>query len=314
MIAAGRAGARLHPPRPGRREGLARPTSAARKVLLVFYPLDFSPVCSGPALGLPGGQARDRGQGRRAGRDQRRQRLRPQGLPGEARHRHAAARRLRAQGRGRPAYGAYIEEPGIANRSLVLVDEDGAVEWVHESPTPLEIPGANLIFDALAAADASELTSAAVPPAGREDHVRGEGPELIVYADLGCPHCARPGRRSREREATSSSATSRSPASTRARRPCTPPPRPPAAGPLLRDGRLALRRPRPRRRPAPLGARRAARARPRALRGRPPLRRGRRAVRRDFESGIRAGVTATPAVFDLSRRLCTLSREREREF
>jgi hypothetical protein len=31
----------------------------------------------------------------------------------------------------------------------VLVDEDGAVRWVHESPSPLEIPGANLIFDAL---------------------------------------------------------------------------------------------------------------------------------------------------------------------
>jgi protein-disulfide isomerase len=35
-----------------------------------------------------------------------------------------------------------------------------------------------------------ELTSAAVPPAGPEDHRRGEGPQLIVYADLGCPHCA----------------------------------------------------------------------------------------------------------------------------
>jgi len=47
------------------------------------------------------------------------------------------------------AYGAYIERIGHANRSLVLVDEEGIVEWVHESPTPLEIPGANLIFDAL---------------------------------------------------------------------------------------------------------------------------------------------------------------------
>jgi predicted DsbA family dithiol-disulfide isomerase len=33
-------------------------------------------------------------------------------------------------------------------------------------------------------------------------------------------------------------------------------------------------------------------------------------VRRDFESGIRGGVTNTPAVFDA----CTLLREREREF
>lgn len=35
-----------------------------------------------------------------------------------------------------------------------------------------------------------ELTSAAVPPPGADDHRRGEGPKLIVYADLGCPHCA----------------------------------------------------------------------------------------------------------------------------
>jgi protein-disulfide isomerase len=36
----------------------------------------------------------------------------------------------------------------------------------------------------------SDLSSAAVPPVGPDDHVRGEGEELIVYADLGCPHCA----------------------------------------------------------------------------------------------------------------------------
>jgi protein-disulfide isomerase len=29
-----------------------------------------------------------------------------------------------------------------------------------------------------------------VPPVGPEDHARGEGETLIVYADLGCPHCA----------------------------------------------------------------------------------------------------------------------------
>ena len=32
-----------------------------------------------------------------------------------------------------------------------------------------------------------ELTSAAVPPVGPDDHVRGEGPEAIVYLDLACP-------------------------------------------------------------------------------------------------------------------------------
>lgn len=36
----------------------------------------------------------------------------------------------------------------------------------------------------------SELTSAAVPPIGADDHVIGDGREAIVYADLGCPYCA----------------------------------------------------------------------------------------------------------------------------
>jgi protein-disulfide isomerase len=36
----------------------------------------------------------------------------------------------------------------------------------------------------------TDLTSAAVPPIGPEDHVRGAGETAIVYADLGCPHCA----------------------------------------------------------------------------------------------------------------------------
>lgn len=35
-----------------------------------------------------------------------------------------------------------------------------------------------------------ELTSSAIPPIGPDDHVDGEGPEAIVYADLGCPYCA----------------------------------------------------------------------------------------------------------------------------
>ena len=36
----------------------------------------------------------------------------------------------------------------------------------------------------------NDLTSATVPPIGPDDHVRGVGEGLIVYADLGCPHCA----------------------------------------------------------------------------------------------------------------------------
>jgi protein-disulfide isomerase len=34
------------------------------------------------------------------------------------------------------------------------------------------------------------LRSAPIPPIGPQDHLRGERPGRIVYADLGCPHCA----------------------------------------------------------------------------------------------------------------------------
>lgn len=48
----------------------------------------------------------------------------------------------------------------------------------------------------------SDLTSTAVPPPGPEDHRRGTGEALIVYADLGCPHCASTWAEVGQREAT----------------------------------------------------------------------------------------------------------------
>ena len=44
----------------------------------------------------------------------------------------------------------------------------------------------------------SELTSAAIPPIGSDDHTVGEGIETIVYADFGCPYCASAWARIRE--------------------------------------------------------------------------------------------------------------------
>jgi peroxiredoxin (alkyl hydroperoxide reductase subunit C) len=48
-------------------------------------------------------------------------------------------------------YGVFIEERGHNQRALVMIGPDLVVKWAHQSPSPLEIPGANLIFDALAA-------------------------------------------------------------------------------------------------------------------------------------------------------------------
>jgi peroxiredoxin len=120
-----------------------------RKALLVFYPLDFSPVCSDqlsiyqevkPQIAEKGvemiGISVDHGFAHRAFQE----RL---GID------TPLLADFEPKGEVARAYGAYIEKAGHANRSLVLIDEEGTVEWAHESPTPLEIPGANLIFDAL---------------------------------------------------------------------------------------------------------------------------------------------------------------------
>ena len=122
---------------------------AGRKLLLVFYPLDFSPVCTDqlsiyqevkPEIEAKGvtmvGISVDSGFAHKAFQEKL-------GLDTQL------LADFEPKGEVARAYGAYIEKVGHANRSLVLVDEEGTVEWVHESPTPLEIPGANLIFDAL---------------------------------------------------------------------------------------------------------------------------------------------------------------------
>jgi protein-disulfide isomerase len=36
----------------------------------------------------------------------------------------------------------------------------------------------------------TELTSAEVPAVGADDHVTGSGPEAVLYVDLSCPACA----------------------------------------------------------------------------------------------------------------------------
>jgi protein-disulfide isomerase len=36
----------------------------------------------------------------------------------------------------------------------------------------------------------TDLTSHPVPPLSAAAHVRGDGPEALVYLDLACPHCA----------------------------------------------------------------------------------------------------------------------------
>jgi peroxiredoxin (alkyl hydroperoxide reductase subunit C) len=49
------------------------------------------------------------------------------------------------------AFGAYFAPTGVSNRALVIVGPDQVVRWSWEGEHPGVLPGANLIFDGLAA-------------------------------------------------------------------------------------------------------------------------------------------------------------------
>jgi peroxiredoxin len=119
-----------------------------RTVVLVFYPADFSPVCTDqlsvyqevlPQLEEAGASL--------------------VGISVDGAFCHKAFQQhqgltiplladFHPKGEVARAYGVWSDEHGVAGRALVMVGPDGAVKWSHRSP-PLEIPGANLIFDAL---------------------------------------------------------------------------------------------------------------------------------------------------------------------
>jgi peroxiredoxin (alkyl hydroperoxide reductase subunit C) len=48
------------------------------------------------------------------------------------------------------ALGVY-HPGGFPQRALVMIGPDAVVRWSHQAPSPADLPGANLIFDALAA-------------------------------------------------------------------------------------------------------------------------------------------------------------------
>ena len=55
------------------------------------------------------------------------------------------------KGEASRAFGAWFAERGCSARALVIVGPDGVVRWSHRAESLGDLPGANLIFDALAA-------------------------------------------------------------------------------------------------------------------------------------------------------------------
>ena len=122
---------------------------SGKRVLLVFYPLDFSPVCT-DQLKLYSDISEDLDK---AG-------VTPLGISVDSAFAHKAFQDslgirtslladFEPKGAVAKSYGAYLDGAGHSNRSLVLIDGEGKVEWVYETRTPLDIPSPNLILDAI---------------------------------------------------------------------------------------------------------------------------------------------------------------------
>ena len=122
-----------------------------RRVLLVFYPFDFSPTCSDQLSLYQEVKAEIEEKG-----------VTMLGVSVDSPYAHKAFQEkigvdttllsdFEPKGEVSRAYGSYLDAVGMSDRTLVLIDADGRVEWAYESPTPGEFPGANVIFDALAA-------------------------------------------------------------------------------------------------------------------------------------------------------------------
>jgi peroxiredoxin len=120
--------------------------------VLVFYPMDFSPVCTDQLNVYQEVEAELDAQ--------------LYGVSVDSAFAHKAFQQqlgitfplladFHPKGEVSKAYGVYIDERGHNQRALVLIGPDLKVKWAHQSPTPLEIPGANLIFDALEAQKAA---------------------------------------------------------------------------------------------------------------------------------------------------------------
>lgn len=120
-------------------------------VVLAFYPLDFSPVCTDQLNVYQEVLSEFESRG-----------VKLYGISVDSSYAHKAFREklgldipllsdFEPKGEVSRQYGMYLDDAGVSARGFVVIDADGNVRHSHRSPSPLEIPGANLIFDALAA-------------------------------------------------------------------------------------------------------------------------------------------------------------------
>lgn len=132
-------------------EDFTREDLANRTTVLVFYPAAFSPVCTDQFQIYEEVLEDFAAQGATL-----------YGVSCDQRYSQIAFREslgvtieqlsdFEPKGAATKAFGAFLQPAGVSNRALVMIGPDQLVRWSWEGEHPGTLPGANLIFDALAA-------------------------------------------------------------------------------------------------------------------------------------------------------------------
>jgi peroxiredoxin len=137
----------------GEGEAFTRADLLGTPTILVFYPFAFSPVCTDQLQVYEEvlGDIEERG-------------ARIFAVSTDATYAQTAFREslgvtipqlsdFEPKGAASRAFGAYFEPGGMSHRCLVVTDADGVVRFSWEGEHPGVLPGANLLFDGLAAAE-----------------------------------------------------------------------------------------------------------------------------------------------------------------
>lgn len=135
-------------------EAFTREDLAGTTTILVFYPFAFSPVCTDQLQIYEEvlGQITEQGAV-------------VYGVSTDSLYSQTAFREklgvtipqlsdFEPKGEASKAFGAFVEPGGMTNRAIVVIGPDQVVKWSHLAANPGELPGANLLFDGLAAAAA----------------------------------------------------------------------------------------------------------------------------------------------------------------
>lgn len=130
-------------------EEFTRESLAGQTTVLVFYPFAFSPVCTDQFQIYQEVLADFEAKGAKL-----------YGVSTDAKYSQKAFREslgvtipqlsdFEPKGETAKKFGAFFEPAGMTNRALVVIGPDQTVTWSWLGDSPAELPGANLIFDAL---------------------------------------------------------------------------------------------------------------------------------------------------------------------